>query len=328
MLGHTIAYLWQLITRMVTSWSLRFRRLRSLWCLLHSRLFPSVIPATTDPQHSKWYNSPLWCESASLFGHLPDSSDLDGVLSTFPPEPSTARSGCPPNPKKSGVKGMKGMKRMNPKKSGVKPRVKPTKSGVKPGVKPEKQPEYSQSRYHKNAYYIDLGASHHIVFNGDHLDNIQELDDPLQLAYGGNDINMTQLGSLSKALSHLLLPKQGYYYNQNVVTNLISLGKIADAFTVVMNTAIDDAIYIYGDKGKYLRFSKTKTGLYKMELHLDKDKKGCFFATVKGMKAMFSELDCKRAEAVRELQERLGYPSDVDLARAIEYNVLSTCQFN
>ena len=139
---------------------------------------------------------------------------------------------------------------------------------------------------------------------------------------------MTQLASLSKALCHLPLPKQGYYYNQNVIANLLSLGKIADEFTVVMNTAIDDAIYVYGNKGKYLRFGKTKMGLYKMELYSNEDNKGCFFATVKGMKAMFSELDCKRAEAVRELQERLGYLSDMDLARAIEYNVLSTYQFN
>ena len=43
---------------------------------------------------------------------------------------------------------------------------------------------------------------------------------------------------------------------------------------------------------------------------------------------MFSELDCKRAKAVRELQEKLGFPSYVDLARAIEYNVLGTYQFN
>ena len=106
---------------------------------------------------------------------------------------------------------MKGAMQMNPKKSGVKAKMKPNKSGVKPGVKPEKQPEYSQSGYHKNAYYIDSAASHHVVFNPNHLDNIQELDDPLQLACGGNDINMTQLGSLSKALSHLPLPKQGYY---------------------------------------------------------------------------------------------------------------------
>ena len=30
---------------------------------------------------------------------------------------------------------------------------------------------------------------------------------------------------------------------------------------------------------------------------------------------------------MRELQERLGFPSDVTLANAIEYNVLGTCQY-
>lgn len=28
------------------------------------------------------------------------------------------------------------------------------------------------------------------------------------------------------------------------------------------------------------------------------------------------------------LQEYLGFPSDIDLANAIDYNILSTCQFN
>ena len=118
---------------------------------------------------------------------------------------------------------------------------------------------------HKNAHYIDSGTSNHVVFSADHLDDIQELDDPLQLTCGGNDINMTQLGSLIKALGHLVLPKQGYNYNQNVVANLLSLGKTTDEFTVinllslgnttgeftfVMNTAIDDAIYVYRDEEK------------------------------------------------------------------------------
>ena len=43
---------------------------------------------------------------------------------------------------------------------------------------------------------------------------------------------------------------------------------------------------------------------------------------------MQSQLDCKQAEAIRDLQERLRSPSDVDLANAIKYNVLGTCQFS
>ena len=65
-----------------------------------------------------------------------------------------------------------------------------------------------------------------------------------------------------------------------------------------------------------------------MELYDEEEKETCLFATIKGKMAMFSELDQKRAKAVRELQERLGFPSNIDLAKAIEYNTLGTCQFN
>ena len=95
-----------------------------------------------------------------------------------------------------------------------------------------------------------------------------------------------------------------------------------------MDTCIDDAIYVYGKDDKYLRFAKTSKGLYCMELHDEEEKETCFFATIKGKMAMFLELDQKQAKAVRELQERLGFPSDIDLAKAIDYNTLGTCQFN
>lgn len=39
---------------------------------------------------------------------------------------------------------------------------------------------------------------------------------------------------------------------------------------------------------------------------------------------MFSKMDVKRAEAVRNLKERLEFPSDTTLAKLIEYNVLGT----
>lgn len=86
------------------------------------------------------------------------------------------------------------------------------------------------------------------------------------------------LGSLKKALDYLPLPKNDYYYDKNVVTILLSLGKIASKFTVVMDTAIGNAIYVYSEDGKYLRFSKTKNKLYCCELKADKEEReDCFF---------------------------------------------------
>ena len=137
------------------------------------------------------------------------------------------------------------------------------------------------------------------------------------------------MGSLSDVFKHLPLPQDGYYYDEEAVANLLSLGQITKEFQVYMNTAIDDAIYIINSEGKYLRFGRLKHNLYGVYLGDGRPEEMCYaFSTVDGKKALFSQLDCKRAEAVRNLQERLGYPSDVDLANAIEYNVLGTCEFN
>ena len=43
---------------------------------------------------------------------------------------------------------------------------------------------------------------------------------------------------------------------------------------------------------------------------------------------MFTKADYKRAKAVQNLQSRLGFPSTIDLANVMEYNVLGACDFN
>ena len=192
----------------------------------------------------------------------------------------------------------------------------------------EKQRIKSRSGYHKKKLYMDSGASSSMLFNRELVD-IKELNRPYKVACGRLVMQLNEIGSLKKVFEHLPLPKNGYYSDENMIANLLSLEKIANEFRVVMDTDIDNAIYVYGEDGKYLRFGKTENNLYCCELKPNQEnKEDCFFSTVKGRKAMFSKLDCKRAAAVRELQERLGFPSDVILAKAIEYNVLGTCQYN
>lgn len=95
-----------------------------------------------------------------------------------------------------------------------------------------------------------------------------------------------------------------------------------------INTAIDDTIYEYNEGGKYIRVARTKKYLYCAYLHPDDREDKCYLLTVKDMKVMFSEVDCRRVEAIQNLQLKLEHPSDVDLVNTMEYNVLSLCDFN
>ena len=53
----------------------------------------------------------------------------------------------------------------------------------------------------------------------------------------------------------------------------------------------------------------------------------CYLDTVKDRKATFSIHDQKRAEAVRILQERFGFPSDKNFIDALEYDSIEGVDF-
>ena len=53
----------------------------------------------------------------------------------------------------------------------------------------------------------------------------------------------------------------------------------------------------------------------------------CYFNTVKKGKILFSILDQKRAEAVRNLQERCAFPSNKDFINALECNFIEGVHF-
>ena len=62
-----------------------------------------------------------------------------------------------------------------------------------------------------------------------------------------------------------------------------------------------------------------------VKLTLDKH---CYLNTVKEGKTAFYILDQKRAEAVRILQERCGFPSDKDSVHTLECNSIKGMDFS
>ena len=92
-----------------------------------------------------------------------------------------------------------------------------------------KQKMISRAGKHKNAYYLDSGTSIHILFDQETLQDIDPLEEAKLIATGSVGVlELHHIGSLLKAFEHLPLPKKGYYYNQNAMENLLSLGQLAD----------------------------------------------------------------------------------------------------
>ena len=65
-----------------------------------------------------------------------------------------------------------------------------------------------------------------------------------------------------------------------------------------------------------------------MDISKAKLDKYCYLNTVKDGKTTFSILDQKRAEAVRILQERCGFPSDKEFINALEYHSIEGVDFS
>jgi hypothetical protein len=88
-----------------------------------------------------------------------------------------------------------------------------------------------------------------------------------------------------------------------------------------MDTAIDNAFYVFNEDGTYIKFSRTSNGMYCIDINTDEDGHMIMtHQTVKGESAHFSAIDCRRAAKVRDLQEVLACPSNIDLANAVKHN--------
>ena len=111
----------------------------------------------------------------------------------------------------------------------------------------------SVAGHSKNRLYIDSGASLHILFNKELLEELNDIKVPIKIQAGGKSFNIKQIGYLHQALRHLPLPVSVYHYSEKAIANLLLFAKLADEYYMTCNTRIDNAIYVQSkDDGKYL----------------------------------------------------------------------------
>ena len=164
------------------------------------------------------------------------------------------------------------------------------------------------------------------MFFIDLIEDIQYTANPKEVTTGGcMKLFYEQMGNLKSILRHLPLPAENYYYHENAVANLLSLGRVCKQFRALFDSDIHDAFYIFNDDGSYVVFTKTKNNLYSLSLSGDDDQ--CHGTTSTAIEAdVYSSLDQRRAEAVLSLQGRIGFPNSNDLTYAMEHNLVGGYQ--
>ena len=81
-----------------------------------------------------------------------------------------------------------------------------------------------------------------------------------------------QKGNLNRELGDLPLPKDDYYYLSNSMANILSLAMISKTNRVYMDTAIDNAFYVFDGEGKYLWFHLCHIiNLYRLDIEQTND---------------------------------------------------------
>jgi hypothetical protein len=139
--------------------------------------------------------------------------------------------------------------------------------------------------------------------------------------------HVNDIGELCASHKSLPLPTGGYYFYPKGVANILSLALLAKTKRVVMDTANENAFYVFNEDGSYVKFVPSNNGMYCLDICPNNDPHVMAIQTVEYEQSKFSNIDRTRAEGVQKLQEVLACPSDYDLANAVEHNIIGNTPF-
>ena len=148
----------------------------------------------------------------------------------------------------------------------------------------------------------------------------------------GDEMRLTSTGGYldhTKACTTKFLNINGYY-NPYGLANICALRDVCDKYRVTMDSANAREMHVYLDKDRFMVFKECGDGLYYFDTKNDnitKDpfNKYSFLNTVAANKEHFHRLEIEGADKARILQQQLWWPSDEELKRILNHNLLINC---
>ena len=163
-----------------------------------------------------------------------------------------------------------------------------------------------------NSLVLDPGASDHLFANSNLLTNLRKTDDPIWYNGVGGGITVTRCGDFG-SLGRV-------NYSPDSPANILSFSTIRKTNLELEYNYVMDTFIVYGPHST-LYFPCKPDGLYVCDLNEDIvqiDNKSYMMETVTKNKMKYTRREVEAAERVAELKRNAGYPSDADLAMALQ----------
>jgi hypothetical protein len=165
---------------------------------------------------------------------------------------------------------------------------------------------------------LDSDSTDTVFCNPKYVTNIRESNYPLSISTNGGE-----LISYKKCdIPHI----DNVWYNENLITNIISMKDMTDIFRVTMDSKEELALLVHMPD-KIVKFKQFSNGLYDMDPNdktsFEMKRKPCqFLTTVKDKMKFLSKRQQEQAERARGLLEVMGIPTVDNLKAMIRMNLI------
>lgn len=109
------------------------------------------------------------------------------------------------------------------------------------------------------------------------------------------------------------------------IANILSLAIVSDHYRVTLDTEKEQAFIVHKPDGSTRKFKRRTCNLYACNVAAKENQGVVLTMTAEGKKAEYCNRVVKRADAARELQETVGYPSVPAYLEMIDNNRIKIC---
>ena len=145
---------------------------------------------------------------------------------------------------------------------------------------------------------------------------VHGLSQGLHIVSNGRTMDCDQVGSIGT----LSFPG---WYNANLIANILSMSEVVQDWCLIMDTLVENAIWLHREDGQILKFVEHAGGLYAHDRSNPSHEITTHVVNTHIVESHKSKYTCRQAawaDRARNLIQRLAYPSQLEIKKLISNN--------